>query len=101
MTSLDPLSPQKRLITTLQRVDWTYLSVMLSLIAIGLVMMFSTSSMVGLSSYGDPYFFIKRHVFFLLVGSGSFFVGLLVPTETYRKWILPGIFYHFYYWYSP
>jgi cell division protein FtsW len=67
------------------KTDWVIIVPILALLSIGLVMIFSTSPVVGLANYSDPFYFIKRLFAFLLVGVGSFFIGLIVPHELYRK----------------
>ena len=43
------------------------------LMIIGMVFIFSTSSVVGQAHYNDPYYFFKRHVVFLILGCAGFF----------------------------
>ena len=50
------------------KADWALTLPVLILSLIGVVMMFSTSSIIGFSHYDDPYFFIKRHIIFLFLG---------------------------------
>lgn len=66
--------------------------IMVSLITIGVVMMISSSSVQGLAHFNDGYFFIKRHLLFLLLGSAAFVVGWRFPYRYYGKLILPLIF---------
>ncbi len=68
------------------KVDWGLLIPVIILIIIGVVMIFSTSSIVGFSNFNDSFFFIKRHLVFLFIGICAFFVGLLVPYEIYKKY---------------
>ena len=68
------------------KVDWGLLIPVVILIIIGVVMIFSTSSIVGFSNFNDSFFFIKRHLVFLFIGICAFFVGLLVPYEIYKKY---------------
>ena len=51
-----------------QKTDWVIFFLMLGLIGVGFVMLISTSSIVGLQVYQDPYFFVKRTVVFFLYG---------------------------------
>jgi cell division protein FtsW len=68
------------------KVDWGLLIPVVCLIIIGVVMIFSTSSIVGFSNFNDSFFFIKRHFVFLFIGVCAFFVGLLVPFNSYKKY---------------
>lgn len=72
------------------KLDWVLLIPVVCLILVGIVMIFSTSSIVGFSNYNDSFFFIKRHFVFLLMGLCAFGVGVLVPFEVYKKysWLL-------------
>lgn len=67
------------------KVDWTLTIPVIILIIIGIIMIFSTSSIVGFSNYNDSYFFITRHLIFLVVALGAFVVGLLTPYQVYKK----------------
>lgn len=67
--------------------DWILLVPVISLIIIGIVMIFSSSSIVGFSNYNDSFFFIKRHLVFLTMGIGAFFIGVLVPFNFYKKYV--------------
>ncbi len=68
------------------KVDWTLMIPVMILIVIGVIMIFSTSSIVGFSNYNDSYFFIKRHFIFLVIAFGAFFVGLVTPYTLYKKY---------------
>ncbi len=41
----------------------------IGLVLLGIIMVFSSSSVVAYRDYGDPYFFFKRHIFFVCAGS--------------------------------
>jgi cell division protein FtsW len=62
------------------------------LIFLGLIMIFSTSPTVGLSNYNDPYFFIKRHLIYLFLGSFALLITVKIPHQLYRKLLIPGFF---------
>ena len=69
------------------KADWTLLVPVIFLLIIGTIMMFSTSSIIGFSNYNDSYFFIKRHLVFLLIGVAAFFIGFITPHTLYKKHI--------------
>lgn len=71
------------------KLDWGVLLPVVLLVLIGVMMMFSTSSMVGLSHYGDPYFFIRRHLVFLVLGIGACGVAICIPYRYYWRWLTP------------
>ncbi len=66
-------------------------SLMLILISIGVVMLLSTSSVVGFSNFHDSYYFIKKHAVFLVAGTFAFTVGLKFPHTVYRRFSLHGL----------
>ena len=59
-------------------IDQLMLFAVIALVAIGLVMVFSASSVVSLEDYGDKFHFFKRQVIFAMVGAaGMLFFSLL------------------------
>ncbi len=73
------------------KANWSLLFPVILLIAIGIIMIFSTSSIVGFSNYNDSYFFIKRHIAYLFMGFIACFVGITVPHTWYRS-LIPTLF---------
>ena len=58
--------------------DQLFLFAVVALVAIGLVMVFSASSVTSLEDYGDKFHFFKRQVIFALLGAlGMFFFAVL------------------------
>lgn len=57
-------------------------SVTVTLICIGVVMIYSASSIYALERYKDGFFFLKRHLIFLIVG---LFLAILVMSTDYRN----------------
>lgn len=55
------------------------------LIALGIVMLFSTSAFAQ-DSHGDIYYFVKRQVFWLLIGTAACVTGALIDYHVWRKW---------------
>ena len=62
------------------------------LVMIGLIMFFSTMSIVGQSQFDDGFFFIKRQFVFLSIGGLGLLTGLLIPHQLYKKYALYGYF---------
>ncbi|MEM7126454.1 MAG: FtsW/RodA/SpoVE family cell cycle protein [Chloroflexota bacterium] len=63
--------------------DWALLTVVCSLLALGLVMVFSSSFSVGLTGYQDPFYFFLRQ----LAWTGlSIFVLIVVSSIRYTFW---------------
>jgi len=56
------------------------------LICIGIVMIYSSSSIYAWEKYGDSFYFLKRHLFFLLAGLALTFLVMLVDYRLFRKY---------------
>ncbi len=52
------------------RMDWLLIICALTLMAIGLIMVFSASGVMAEREFGDAYLFIRRHSLFVLMGLG-------------------------------
>ncbi|MDD5477134.1 MAG: putative lipid II flippase FtsW [Candidatus Omnitrophica bacterium] len=55
------------------------------LICIGIVMIYSSSSIYAWEKYGDSFYFLKRHLFFLLAGLILTFLVMLVDYRLFKK----------------
>lgn len=69
--------------------DRAILVCVLLLACMGLVMVYSVSSMRGAELYGDGFYFLKRQAVYLLIGLGVLFAGMRVHTETWRRLAYP------------
>ena len=67
------------------RAHWMLMVPVLFLLIIGFVMLLSTSSVVGYANFQDSYFFIKKHILFLCIGSVAFFLGFFIPNKVYKE----------------
>lgn len=76
--------------------DWIFIVAVFSLLSIGMVMIVSTSSVVGLSTYNDSFFFIKRHFIFLILGLIAALIGFVIPHNFYKKIVLWGLLLSFF-----
>ncbi len=63
-----------------------------TLLALGLTMVFNASTVMALSQYQDPYFFIKRQAFYALLGIGVLFLGRAINYRRYQRWAYPFLF---------
>ncbi len=72
------------------RFDWIYFLAVVMLTIIGIVMIFSTSGIVGFSYFQDSYYFVKRHLVYVLVGVLAMGMGLALSPDRYRNWLFPG-----------
>lgn len=72
--------------------DYWLLVIVFTLLALGLVMVFSASSVTaaGLKECrNDPYFFVKRQGMWAIVAIFAMFGAMRIELETFRKWSLP------------
>ncbi|MCX7887342.1 MAG: putative lipid II flippase FtsW [Verrucomicrobiae bacterium] len=61
----------------------------LLLVAIGVVMLFSTSALYAREKYGDPNYLLKRQLVWLIVAAGGCVAAATVPYPLLRKWSVP------------
>lgn len=59
------------------------------LICIGIVMIYSVSSIYAWERYKDSFFFLKRHISFLLFGALLTFLVMIVDYKKFRKYTKP------------
>jgi cell division protein FtsW len=67
------------------------LFVFLTLAAAGLLFVYDVSSVYAWWTSGDPMFFLKRHLAFVLLGLVGMFVCLRTNLDTLRRWVKPMI----------
>ncbi len=67
------------------KIDYLLLFSTLCLSAIGLVMVFSASPTMALK-LGDTYYFIKRHILYLLLGFSALYFGLRIDLKSLKRW---------------
>jgi cell division protein FtsW len=70
------------------KIDYIFLFSVLTLTAIGLIMIFSASPTMAMK-LGDSYFYLKRHIFYLLLGFAALYFGVRVDLEILKKWSAP------------
>jgi len=61
----------------------------LGLLVMGLLMVYSTSSVVAMKRFGSQYFFVKKQLTYMLAGFICFFGAMRVPYSFYRKMAYP------------
>jgi len=66
--------------------------IMVVLICIGLVMIYSASGIYASEKYHDEFFFLKRHLSFILIGSVLAFLILMSDYKKLRKYARPMMF---------
>lgn len=64
----------------------------LTLMALGLTMVFNASTVMAQAQYQDPYFFIKRQALYALLGVGVLFLGRAINYRIYQRLAYPFLF---------
>lgn len=67
----------------------------ISLVSLGLIMVFSASSVMGLSETGNPYFYVQRQAILAVLGLVVLFVLMKVDYHIFMPLALPGLFLSF------
>lgn len=67
--------------------DLLFFSLVIFLASLGLVMVYSSSSVTALDRYGDSWYYLKRQAVFLVAGFSAMF---LVLTTDYHRWVRMG-----------
>ncbi len=63
------------------KIDWWIVIAVLILVMLGLVMVYSASSIVADRNFNDKYYFLKRQVIFLLVSSTAAIITTYLPRK--------------------
>jgi cell division protein FtsW len=63
----------------------------LLLVTLGVVMLFSTSSLYAREKYGDPNYLLKRQLIWLAVGAAGCVAAAATPYPRLRKWCVPAL----------
>lgn len=75
--------PEKGGKTRLASFDWWLFTIMLTILAIGLITVLSASGIVAEQTNGDKYYFFKRQLLYAVAGGAALWIGALMP----RDWI--------------
>lgn len=76
-------------IYTRTQLDATMVCLWLALLSIGLVMVASASVAFASATYGDSWYFVKRHLLFLLASALVSGVVLSLPSDVWRRLSVP------------
>src|SRR5665648_1304074 len=58
-----------------------------SLLALGMAMVFISSTLMAQYQYNDAYYFIKRQGVYALLGLGALFLGRHINYHNYKRWV--------------
>lgn len=67
--------------------DFTLLASALTLVSLGLTMVFISSTVMANAQYQDPYFFVKRQTLYALAGVGVLVAGRSIDYHRYKGWV--------------
>lgn len=71
--------------------DWLILLPTLGLLAIGVIMVYSASAVLAHHAYGDNLYYLKRQLFFALLGVLALFVTMNIDYWTWRRFATAGL----------
>jgi len=72
-------------------VNLSLLAVTAVLLGAGLIMVFSSSTVLAMNTFGDPYYFVKRQLLWACLGVLAAWGLARFPYERLRRWVLPGL----------
>ena len=72
--------------------DWWLFTIMLVILAVGLVMVLSASGIVAERVNGDKYYFFKRQLLFALAGGAALWAAALLPRHWLYRLQYPALF---------
>ena len=71
--------------------DMWLFGVAVVLLSAGVVMVYSASAIVAADRFHDPYFFLKRQLFWALLGSSAMLVAIRVDYRKLERFVLPAL----------
>ena len=71
--------------------DMWLFGVAVMLLSAGVVMVYSASAVVAADRFGDPYFFLKKQLFWALLGSVGMLVAVRVDYRRLERFVLPAL----------
>src|SRR5919198_5304258 len=72
--------------------DFWLFAVALVLLSTGVVMIYSASAIVSADRFRDPYFFLKKQVFWAALGCGALWLALRTDYRRLEKFVVPLLF---------
>lgn len=69
--------------------DWGLLSIIVTLILVGVVMVFSASFAQGIYGFGNPYYFFINQMLALGVGLVAMIIAARIPYTFWQRWSVP------------
>ncbi|OIJ18194.1 putative lipid II flippase FtsW [Anaerobacillus alkalidiazotrophicus] len=75
--------------------DWILLTAIILLASFGLIMIYSSSYVVGFDKYGDPFYYFKKQLQWIAVSTVLFIIFMRFPYRFYQKLVFPIVFLSF------
>lgn len=72
-------------------IDLIVFTAVIALLSIGLVMVFSASSVMGINDFRDPYHYVKRQLVWAVLGLISMYAAAKIDYHIYQYLALPGL----------
>ncbi len=69
--------------------DWGLLSIVVTLVALGIIMVFSASFAQGIYGFNDPMHFLLRQIAWVSVGIAAMLVTARIPYTIWERWSIP------------
>lgn len=69
--------------------DFWLVALVLMLVVFGVIMVFSASYYYAISKEGDPYYYLKRDLVYVLIGTAALFFLGIIDYHRLRKWAFP------------
>lgn len=71
------------------RPDLILLGAVLALLAIGVVMVYSSSAVKGYLQFDDPYHFLKMEALWVVLGLAAMYICMRIDVQLLRRWVKP------------
>lgn len=78
--------------SSIRQPDYWLLTIILIMVMFGTVMVFSSSFAIGVREEGgDGYYFLTRHIIYLIIGLAGMLVAMSIDYHFWRKFALPAL----------
>ena len=69
--------------------DLVLFGLVLALVSIGVVMVYSASAIIAADRFGDPFFFLKKQLFWALLGVGCLWAAMAFDYRRLERFVVP------------
>lgn len=82
------IQPVKATLPAYYEIDWVLLSLVIALISIGILMVASASMDFSSLTFDDPWYLVKRHLLYVLLGIVGAGILVLIPSYVWQQYSL-------------